>query len=55
MPKDEPPELNVRVNLMISEQLKEAIDKWRAQTPGLPNRSEAIRRLVEAGLEAGPE
>jgi hypothetical protein len=27
-----------------------AIDKWRAQQPGLPGRSEAIRHLVGRGL-----
>lgn len=28
-----------------------AIDAWRAKQPGIPSRSEAIRRLVELGLE----
>jgi hypothetical protein len=28
------------------------IDDWRRQQPDLPNISEAIRRLVDAGLEA---
>jgi hypothetical protein len=29
------------------------VDEWRRTQPDLPNVSEAIRRLVEAGLEAG--
>jgi hypothetical protein len=28
------------------------IDEWRRHQPDLPNFSEAIRRLVEAGLES---
>lgn len=28
------------------------VDSWRSKQPGLPSRSEAIRRLVEAGLLA---
>jgi hypothetical protein len=28
----------------------EALDRWRAQQPGLPGRSEAIRKLVEQAL-----
>jgi len=30
----------------------DAIDVWRAKQPGLPSRSEAIRRLVAIALEA---
>ena len=29
------------------------IDAWRRHQPDLPSRSEAIRRLVDLGLEAG--
>jgi hypothetical protein len=29
------------------------IDHWRRHQPDMPNLSEAIRRLVEIGLEAG--
>jgi metal-responsive CopG/Arc/MetJ family transcriptional regulator len=28
------------------------IDEWRRRQPDLPSRSEAIRRLIEAGLNA---
>lgn len=30
-----------------------AIDDWRRQQPDLPSRAEAIRRLVELGLQKG--
>jgi hypothetical protein len=30
----------------------EAIDNWRREEPDLPSRPEAIRRLVELGLQA---
>jgi hypothetical protein len=29
-----------------------AVDQWRRSQDDLPNRSEAIRRLVEAGIKA---
>ena len=29
------------------------LDKWRGRQPGKPSRPEAIRRLIEAGLNAG--
>jgi hypothetical protein len=34
--------------------LTKAIEKWAAEQPDEPNRSEAIRRLVEQGLKAKP-
>jgi hypothetical protein len=30
----------------------EAVDAWRAKQPDVPTRSEAVRRLVELGLQA---
>lgn len=30
----------------------EKIDDWRRQQPDLPSRAEAIRRLVERGLDS---
>jgi hypothetical protein len=30
------------------------IDEWRRVRPDLPNRAEAVRRLVEIGLAAKP-
>lgn len=37
---------------MPDEQLAE-VDEWRAKQADLPSRPEAIRRLVDKGLEAG--
>jgi hypothetical protein len=41
-----------KVNLIAPEDLLAKIDQWRRNQPGLPNRSEAIRKLIEAGLDA---
>jgi hypothetical protein len=35
-----------------SEDALKRIDDWRREQPDLPNRPEAIRRLVELGLKA---
>jgi hypothetical protein len=34
--------------------LRAAVEKWAAQQPDKPGRSEAIRRLIEFGLDAAP-
>jgi hypothetical protein len=47
---DEP--LDQRLQLVISKGQIAAIDDWRRQQSDLPSRSEAIRRLIEAGLKA---
>ena len=39
-----------RIELRIEATAIERIDKWRAEQPELPSRSEAIRRLVSTGL-----
>ncbi|MEZ0062688.1 hypothetical protein ABIF26_008248 [Bradyrhizobium elkanii] len=41
-----------RLNMVAPASWVRKIDDWRRQQPDLPNISEAIRRLVEAGLEA---
>ena len=41
-----------KVNLITPADLLERIDAYRRHHPGLPNRSEAIRKLIEMGLEA---
>jgi len=49
-----PPKLaaNVRkVNLIVPSELLERVDHYRRTTPGLPNRSEALRALIQGGLE----
>ena len=50
-----PPKLaaNVRrIALMVPVPLLDKIERWRRDQAGLPNQSEAVRRLIEAGLEA---
>jgi metal-responsive CopG/Arc/MetJ family transcriptional regulator len=41
-----------RLNLLVPGDWVSAVDQWRSRQPGLPNRSEAIRRLVAQALEA---
>jgi hypothetical protein len=48
MPKSQYPQINVRVD---GDFLKR-VDAWRRDQPDLPNRPEAIRRLVELALAA---
>jgi len=38
--------------IAFSEEQLQLLDVWRAKQPGIPNRSEAIRALVDAGLTA---
>lgn len=40
-----------RLQMVISPAQIEQIDAWRAKQPGVPSRSEAIRRLVEKALQ----
>ena len=42
-----------RLNLIAPMDWLKRIDAWRRHQPDLPSRSEAIRRLVDLGLEAG--
>jgi hypothetical protein len=50
-----------RVPIMLTASELRTVDDWRRHQPDLPSRSEAIRRLIEAGLKAadkpirGPE
>lgn len=41
-----------RLNLLVPGDWVAQVDAWRARAPGVPNRSEAIRRLVSQALEA---
>ena len=40
-----------RLNMVAPASWVKKIDDWRRREPDLPNLSEAIRRLVELGLE----
>jgi metal-responsive CopG/Arc/MetJ family transcriptional regulator len=44
--------LDQRIQLVISKGQLREIDEWRRLQPDLPSRSEAIRRLIEAGLKS---
>lgn len=46
-----PPAKTERVELRLDEETIERIDQWRQGQGDLPNRSEAIRRLIEGGLD----
>lgn len=41
-----------RLNMVAPASWVKKIDDWRRQQPDLPNISEAIRRLVDLGLDA---
>jgi hypothetical protein len=41
-----------RLNTIMPAALVKRIDDWRRQQPNLPTMSEAVRRLVELGLDA---
>lgn len=47
--------LDQRIQLVASKQFNEIVDEWRRDQPDLPSRSEAIRRLVNRGIEAERE
>jgi metal-responsive CopG/Arc/MetJ family transcriptional regulator len=51
--QDRPESLSERFLMQVSPQFLARLDKWRAKQPDVPNRSEAIRRLVEAGIKSG--
>jgi len=42
-----------RFEMRLGESVLEQLDSWRAKQDDLPSRSEAVRRLVEAGLAEG--
>jgi hypothetical protein len=43
---------DIRIPVMMAAPEVAAIDEWRRSQSDLPNRSEAIRRLVQLGLKA---
>ena len=40
-----------RLLIAVSKEFLAAVDDWRAKQPGVPNRSEAVRYLVELGIK----
>ena len=41
-----------RIHMVVPAAWVKKVDDWRRREPDLPNLSEAIRRLVEMGLES---
>jgi uncharacterized protein len=41
-----------RFEMRLDVESVERIDEWRRKEPDLPSRAEAIRRLVDLGLQA---
>lgn len=41
-----------RMDMRLPALLVERVDKWRGALPRVPSRCEAIRRLIDKGLEA---
>lgn len=46
------PLLTERFELRFSKEMLQSIDRWRSSEEKLPPRAEAIRHLIELGLEA---
>jgi hypothetical protein len=49
-----PPELSNRVVVLLSDEMLKALDEWRWKNR-ISSRGEAIRQLVEKGLEKPPK
>jgi metal-responsive CopG/Arc/MetJ family transcriptional regulator len=49
MPRHE--EFPIKLQLSVTDDLDEAIKKWRQKQDDVPNRSEAIRRLLWQALD----
>jgi len=52
-PKRRPPATGDLVGVRIQPEMAKELDDWRRKQADLPNRPEAIRRLVELGLKKG--
>lgn len=42
-----PPSATTRMQLVVTQEFLAMVDRWRRRQPDIPNRSEAIRRMVE--------
>lgn len=51
-PKGRPKVDSEAVNVRLERKVLDSLDAWRREQLDLPTRPEAIRRLVEAGLDA---
>lgn len=50
-PKLDPDTETKRLNIVAPASWVKRLEEWRRAQPDLPNTSEAIRRLVDAGME----
>jgi metal-responsive CopG/Arc/MetJ family transcriptional regulator len=41
-----------RMEMRFPAAMVDSVDRWRGRLPGVPSRCEAVRRLIEKGLEA---
>ena len=44
---------DIRIQLVMGESDVRALDEWRREQEDIPSRSEAIRRLIHAGVKQG--
>ncbi len=49
------PQLTARIQLVVAPETLTRIDNWRGKQRPIPNLSEAVRRIIERGLEAENE
>jgi hypothetical protein len=47
-----PEEFPIKFLIAIDDEMDRALTDWRRRQPDLPNRTEAIRRLISAALAA---
>jgi hypothetical protein len=52
IPKKRPTVIGDLVGVRVQPEMAKELDDWRRKQADLPNRPEAIRRLVELGLKA---
>jgi hypothetical protein len=52
-PKLEEESATERIQIVATERWTKRVDDWRRKHPDMPNRSKAIRLLVELALDAG--
>jgi len=50
-----PPALSERLEIRVDTDALARIDAWRAAAPGVPSRGEAVRQLIERGLDQRPQ
>lgn len=49
---DEDEEMSFTFRLRVPPSFLKTIDDWRRHQPDIPSRSKAVRKLVEAGIDA---